>query len=212
MFKLQATVVLALVALALETRGALFPVKPVRSTWYTLDGKNRDIDLRWRDTHEEPRAAALGKVKVQLLFDDYVVTDLTPKIDGSAHEATVRVPHDVALASGSKYYLRFVPLHKEWHAVYTADFTIVNTTTPDVSPEAIASARSQAMRSTATTPALTSFRPSTTLTTATTPSAAQDALGTAVNAARAARMGGSSIRSKITFVIWPLLIGVALAI
>lgn len=59
-----------LVALATVGHAALFPTKPVRSTWYTLDAENRDIDLRWRDTHEEPRAAALGAVKVQLLFDD----------------------------------------------------------------------------------------------------------------------------------------------
>ncbi|EJD41881.1 hypothetical protein AURDEDRAFT_169081 [Auricularia subglabra TFB-10046 SS5] len=224
------TAALTLALLATTAQAALYPTKPAATTWYTLSAKERTLDLRWLDTPEEPRAAALGTVNVQLLSGDNVVAYLWPQVDASAGHATVKVPRDVALSSGSVYCICFVPTsspasnHRSiFHAVYTADFTIVNMTMPPIAPSALEAAR-QAFSSHTTVPSnangttmtVTPSKTASVTKTQSTDIAAgvtQDALGTAVNAARAARMGGvASLKSKALFVIWPVLIGIALAI
>ncbi|KAH7094039.1 hypothetical protein BKA62DRAFT_721470 [Auriculariales sp. MPI-PUGE-AT-0066] len=141
MFHFAFRTLVATYALLPLVHASFYPTKPTASTWYTVSIEHRGIHVKWRDTNEDPRADTLGQLQVQLLGPQGVVTELWPLIDSSEKEATVYVPKRISLGTASDYYLRFVPGGENWNGIYTSSFTLVNSTAPPVSNEAVQSAK-----------------------------------------------------------------------
>jgi len=113
--------------LVLHASAALYPTEPVQNTVYHISASSPSLTLTWKDDGTSPPLDQMGKMKIEL-YDRYnsMVDLLAQNVDPQLYKITVNVKPGVALGT-SHYWIHFVP-NPPHQIVYTASFTIVNST------------------------------------------------------------------------------------
>ncbi|KIK95789.1 hypothetical protein PAXRUDRAFT_355644 [Paxillus rubicundulus Ve08.2h10] len=203
---------------------SIYPTQPIQTTVWSVE---QPMLVTWVDDWQYPTLDVMGPCQISLYRDtDTYLIKLASGVDPQSKSQQVTVPADV-LKDGSTYTLRFVTDTPLDTVVYSADFMIdsANTThastTSTVGTGAGSSGNSTSpARTSSTGPApISSNRSSEPSTVVVPPSRPGNVGGQQPQGARQAKSNSAGrrfdvekIKFRLVFVIWPVLMGITMAL
>ncbi|KIJ16165.1 hypothetical protein PAXINDRAFT_113943 [Paxillus involutus ATCC 200175] len=202
---------------------SIYPTQPVQGTVWTVE---QPVLVTWVDDWQYPTLDVMGPCQISLYRDtDTYLIKLASGVDPQSKSQQVTVPSDVLKngnSQGSGSTLRFVPDTPLDIVVYSADFMInaANTTHASATSTVGGNSTSTA-RTSSTGPApISSNRSSEPSTVVVPPSRPGDVGGQqqsqgsrqAKSNSAGRRIDIEKIKFRLVFVIWPVLMGITMAL
>ncbi|TDL15185.1 hypothetical protein BD410DRAFT_796585 [Rickenella mellea] len=209
-------------------KASLFPVQPVEMTVFHA---GRSESVRWIDVGSHPKLSGMGKMNIDLYVNGtYYLTTLASDVDPQDFSHNVTISPSLC-RDGSDYHMRFI-FKDPPNTIYSADFTMadmtgtLNTTNNNPSNNSSATASTNATSTSISYVNITLVLPSTTVTsqipsysaspiipvtTVTFPPSGSPTQKSGASAS-GRRLRAEKAQVKIMVVLWPFLIGVALAL
>ncbi|KAF8532418.1 hypothetical protein JB92DRAFT_993768 [Gautieria morchelliformis] len=200
------SILFLLLSPALAT-AALYPTSPINTTVFHPSTTQTNL-IRWIDDLTSPSLNQLGNVTIDLLLEDTIIGTLAASIPSTYREVKLFIPPGIGPDS-SDYALLFAP-SSPFKPVYSARFTISNHTSAMIHALTSASPSStfSAIISTETFGGHPSTSSAAKSTSTVTPG--REKIGTTASGGQRVRLE-SSAQFRALYVLWPVLVGAALA-